>query len=253
LPPRSLALAGCLALLQAGDLALTYLLLGGGHRPDVYEANPLAAALLARHGWAGLGTLKLVCSLAAATAALLVCRRHAAAGARLLVGLCLVMAGVVGYSGTLLARPPAVPTEVSAALERGSRLDDRVARVQRLDARRADICLAALEGRHDLAEGVEQMRACLGAYGPALTTRVRAMLPDLEEPGEVAAYLYHHASRLVHDYPGLRGGLRRLAAEVAWRYPGSPIIDAPPQGLPAVPSWRLARERGQPAGRLGQG
>src|SRR5262249_53420370 len=126
-----LALACCLVLLQGADLSLTYLLLARP-QPDVYEANPLAAAVLTRHGWAGVGAFKLLCCLVTVAAALLVCRRRAAAGARLLVGLCLVMALVVGYSGALLAWPPGPPPEVSRLAEQGAHLDGRIAQVQRL-------------------------------------------------------------------------------------------------------------------------
>jgi hypothetical protein len=138
-----LALACCLVLLQGADLSLTYLLLARP-QPDVYEANPLAAAVLARHGWAGVGTFKVLCCLAAVAAALPVCRRRAAAGAALLAGLCLLMAGVVGYSGALLARPPGPPPEVSRITEEGARLEGRIAQVKRLHDGRAAICLDVL-------------------------------------------------------------------------------------------------------------
>jgi hypothetical protein len=226
-------------LLQGSDLSLTYLLLERP-QPDVYEANPLAAAVLARHGWAGLGALKLLCCLAAVAAALLVCRRRAATGAALLAGLCLAMAGVVGYSGALLARPPGPPPEVSRLTEEGARLDGRIAQVKRLQAGRAAICLDVLEGREDLASGVERMHLCLEEYGPALCSALRARLPDPADPGQVAAYLHHHASGLALDRPGRRRLLSRLRADMARRYPAAPRFEAayPPRAVPL--SWRWA-------------
>jgi hypothetical protein len=177
-------------------------------------------------------------------AALLVCRRRAAAGARLLVGLCLVMALVVGYSGALLARPPGPPPEVSRLTEQGAHLDGRIAQVQRLQAGRAAICLDVLEGREDLASGVERLRLCLAEFGPGLCSALRATLPDPADPGQVAAYLYHHASWLAFNRPERRGLLQRLAAQMACRYPAAPRVEAayPPRGLP--PPWRVASSAG---------
>jgi hypothetical protein len=213
-------LAGCLASLEAADLLLTYLLLVGGGRPGVYEAYPLAAAVLLRHGWAGLAAFKALCSAVALAAALLVCRRDAAAGARLLAGLSAVMLTVVGYSGALLARSPA-PVNPDGGL-----LDGRLAAVRRFSERRDDISLAVLEGREGLAGGVLRLRACLEEVGPALAAPARARLPDPGEPGQVASYLYHLCGLLARDCQGRQPQLRRLARRMDRLYPCAPRAEA---------------------------
>ena len=57
-------LAGCFVLLQGADLYLTRQLLP---RPDVHEANPLALAVLDRHGWPGVAVFKVACTAVALT------------------------------------------------------------------------------------------------------------------------------------------------------------------------------------------
>src|SRR5262245_46996891 len=52
-------LVAAFVCLQAADLICTYLLLDGGRRADVYEANPLARSILHAGGWAGVALFKL--------------------------------------------------------------------------------------------------------------------------------------------------------------------------------------------------
>src|SRR5262245_2234718 len=97
--------SGCLVLLQGVDFLLTWTLLEGGVRSDVYEANPLANAILVRQGWQGLAGFKAVCTGIALGAGLLASIRRPAVGLRLLAVECVVMLGVVGYSAALLQKP----------------------------------------------------------------------------------------------------------------------------------------------------
>src|SRR5262245_39554998 len=90
-------LLGTLCALQTADFVLTWLLVSGQVHRDVYEANPLANAVLARGGWVGLGAFKLSCAALALGTALLVWRLRPATGARLTGVLSLAMLLVVGY------------------------------------------------------------------------------------------------------------------------------------------------------------
>src|SRR5262245_602211 len=108
---KPVVLAAGLACLQALDLLLTRLLVGGWRHTDVVEANPVALSVLDHHGWGGLAAFKFGCSLVAVGCALAVCRFRPATGVRLLTLMCLAMLAVVGYSTALLARPPAAEHE----------------------------------------------------------------------------------------------------------------------------------------------
>src|SRR5262249_36530688 len=78
LPGMRSLLLGTLGALQAADFVLTWLLVSGQVHQDVYEANPLANAVLARAGWLGLAAFKLGCAGLALGTALLVWRLRAA-------------------------------------------------------------------------------------------------------------------------------------------------------------------------------
>jgi hypothetical protein len=220
-------LAGCFVLLQAGDFLLTWLLLDSGRRPEVYEANPLALAVLSRLGWAGLGGFKCLCSLVTLIAVLALCRRHARAGARLLAGLCTAMLAVVGYSGALLAQQADPESaKIDALLRQGSLLEGRIAALHDFDATRAAICKDLLAGKDDFPAAVGRMARCLARFSPALTPLRRRSLPDPGRPDEVAAYVYYHAYR-IGSYGRLRPRLADLAAEMACLYPAAPRLEGP--------------------------
>ena len=112
-----MSLRACLIValltLQSADVVLTWLLLTT--RPDVGEANPLALAVLERHGWSGAVALKLASTAVAVGSVLLVSCKRPVLGRGLLVALCAVMGTVVGYSGTLLASPPCAEHDRMAA------------------------------------------------------------------------------------------------------------------------------------------
>src|SRR3954453_14118100 len=87
---RTCLVAG-LVCLQLADLICTYLLLEGGQRLDVYEANPLARTILDGGGWAGMTLFKLSLTAVIISAALLTSRRRPAVAVRLLSVLCVLM------------------------------------------------------------------------------------------------------------------------------------------------------------------
>jgi hypothetical protein len=177
-------------------LLLTWRLLSGA-RPDVYEANPLAAALLEQFGWGGVALLKCGTSALIVLAILLVARRRPRVARRLAAGLCLLLASVVGYSGWLLSRPidPLVQ-QLPHMAEEEARLTRMIAGVARFGNRRQAVCTAVLKGQIDLPTGVRRMRVILDEEKPNLSDHVRSYLPASDRPEEVASFLYYHASRL---------------------------------------------------------
>jgi hypothetical protein len=213
-------------LLQAADFCLTRALLVGGVRSDVYEANPLANHILRRYGWAGLAGFKSACSLVALSAILLIWRHRAATGVRLLVVMCLVMGGVVGYSGALLAAPAESPEDLSVLVSQANDLNDSLAAMRKLDAERRAICRDLLEERIDLPKAVEQMRTCVARFAPAMRHCNRGDFPHPDDEDGLAGYVYHHATRLHAVLPGLSRQLNRLGSETSERYPAAPLFDA---------------------------
>src|SRR5262245_42074091 len=212
-PRRPLfVLVGCLILLQAADFCLTWRLLASGVRGDVYEANPLANHVLSRFGWLGLAGFKSACSMVALSAVLLVCRHRAAAGARLLVLLCMVMAGVVGYSGALLSAPTDSNDEHLSSLRlEYHQIGSSIAAIREFAAHRSAICRDVLDERIDLPIAVERMRACIARFAPAVRNSNRDAYPDLGDDNGVAAYLFHHASRLHDQHPDFARKFGRIA------------------------------------------
>jgi hypothetical protein len=153
------------------------------------------------------------------------------------------MLAVVGYSGALLARPPA-PVDPD-----GGRLDGRLAAVRRFSERRDDISRAVLEGREGLAAGVLRLRNCLEEAGPDLAAQARARLPDPGEPAQVASYLYHLCGVLARDCQGRQPQLRRLARRMDRLYPGAPRAEERGRLSGGPPPWR--RLGGPPGGTGG--
>ena len=90
---------GLFAALSVADFVQTYALIEGG---PAYEANPVAAEWLARHGWAGLAAFKGLLGLCVIGAVALLARRRPPVAARVLALGCAVLFGVGVYSRGLL-------------------------------------------------------------------------------------------------------------------------------------------------------
>jgi hypothetical protein len=238
----SLILICSLLLLQGCDFLLTWRLLSGAC-PDIYEANPLAAALLDRFGWASLAWLKTGTSCLVVGAVLLVARRRPVLAGRLMGGMCVVMAGVVGYSSWLLLRPadPLVQ-DISTMNQEKVVLDSQLLGVGRFARKRKLICSDVLTGRIALAAGMKKLHACLLEEIPRLNPTVRAFLPATDRPTEVAAFLYFHASRLVDEGAAHPGQLAILRRQVSKRYPAATLVNAWQVATTDQLPWVEARE-----------
>jgi hypothetical protein len=221
----SVLLIGCLLVLQACDLLFTWRLLSGA-RPDVYEANPLAAALLQHFGWTSLAVLKCGTSTLIVGAILLLARHRPATAHRLLGGLCLVMASVVGYSAWLLFRPldPMV-AELPHLNAQDAQLDRQLGGVARFGRKRSVLCTDILNGRIGLAAGIQRMGTIVREEHANLTARIRAYLPALDRPEEVAAFLYYHSSLLVAQGDARASQLEDLSRKMRRDYPRAPQVN----------------------------
>src|SRR5262249_59104208 len=169
-----------------------YVLLDGGPRADVYEANPLARTILHTGGWAGVALFKFSLTAVAVLAALLVSRRRPAAALRLLGLLCAVLLGVNGYSACLLASPDAEAVAQRRENEHADRIDRRLADVREYRGLRTAICDAVLDGECDRAEASARLAGLIADYGPRLRLPGVARLPEPSRPGELEAYLSYH-------------------------------------------------------------
>jgi hypothetical protein len=227
-PSARACLAAGFVCLQAADLVCTYLLLDGGHRADVYEANPLARSVLLAGGWPGVALFKLSSTAVAVLAALLLSRRRPAAALRLLGLLCAVMLGVNGYSAWLLASPGASAVAQRRESELADRLERRMADTREYHGLRDGICDAVLDGGCDRAEASRQLAGLIAEYGPKVRLPGVARLPEPSRPGELEAYLsFHLSGRAVKR--GMTGRLAEL---------GSPAPKPKARGHdPSAPPW----------------
>ena len=223
LSARTYLVAG-LVCLQAADLTLTYLLLDGGRRADVYEANPLARSILQAGGWLGMALFKSSLTGVTVVAALLVWRRRPAAAAWLLGLLCAVVLGVNVYSGTLLASPGAEAAEERRLNEAGEELDRQVALAREFAELREAICDDLLDGKCDVAKASGRLAGLVADCGPKMRLPGVARLPEPSRPGELRAYLsfhlYHRAVR--RGVTGRLAGLGPPALQARGHDPHTP-------------------------------
>jgi len=102
----------CYVVLSATDLLFTSALLKGDC--EVYEANPLAAAFLERHGLRGLALYKIGGVVVFLGAVALLTRRRPKVAAGLVTLGCSVILSVVMYSHTLIRDARALAQQEAA-------------------------------------------------------------------------------------------------------------------------------------------
>lgn len=194
--------------LQTADLSCTYLLLDGGARGDVYEANPLARRLLDAGGWGAVAAFKVGLTAVAVAAAWAVSRSKPAAAARLLGGLCVLMLAVNVYSIWLLATPDAAALAERDARRRGESLAHRAETTRLFVAARNELLDDVLDDECDTAEASRRMAELIRTHGPAMRLPAVVRLPEPGRHPEVMAYLRHH----LRDRAEERGMGERFAA-----------------------------------------
>jgi hypothetical protein len=87
-------------VLSLADLVLTAALLGTDG--EAYEANPIAAAFLERHGWSGLALFKAAGVTVFVAAVVLLARRRRQLAAAVVTFGCLVLIGVTWHTHRLI-------------------------------------------------------------------------------------------------------------------------------------------------------
>ncbi len=230
-------LSSCLILLHGVDFYLTWGLLESGVRSDVYEANPLANSILERHGWSGLAGFKILFGSIGLAAGLILCWKRLTLGLRILALQCLLMAGVVGYSATLISHVPKYDLPPVVDLEQyGRKLQAHFASQQQFEEERTRICQSVLQGTCSMREGLQQLRELIQTHRHSFLADQRRQLPALNQDSQLAAYLYHHCSRLATE-PATRASLRRLSRQIARAYPQAPRIHALRTAPGVVPAW----------------
>ncbi|MBY0228950.1 MAG: DUF5658 family protein [Gemmataceae bacterium] len=215
-------------ILQGTDVVLTWLLLGT--RGEVVEANPVANAVLASHGWSGVIALKAACTAVVLACVLAIDRTRPVLGRGLLAGLCALMLGVVGWSTSLLARPTrADPDEVAAALHAAA-LHRELVSLREAVRVRDRLCADLLGRRLDLVEAVRIMAERLEAESSRLGAPSRASLPDPSRPEQVARFLLarcDNAPARIARAPGAMASLREQWARFQASWSATAYLQSP--------------------------
>lgn len=232
---RPAVLLAGLVVLQLADLTCTWLLLDGGQRQDVVEANPLARALLERHGWAGLVIFKLACTAVAVAAVRLVMVRKPMLGRGVMAGLSLVLLVVVGHSVNLLLRPNHPDSRtVEQEQARKNQLDDYLTAFADYRRFRDAVCHDLLAGRASLPEAVVGLQSHLREGASLMGPASRYSLPASDDPGLLAAYLVFHAGLLARQQPEQ---VDALLTQCAALYPQVTPIDGRTRTLDQPLPW----------------
>ena len=226
--PRSAARfwpwATALAAAAAFDWLLTWVQVEAGLAS---EGNPLAAAVLDRHGWWGLGLFKMALTLLVVLLALVVCRRRAAAARRILQASCGILAAVLAYHALLLGRAAAEPSPRQTIAQQqvlSATLDWQLQRLRNYDQKVDELADLIISGRRTLRQATEELNvfiAGLGYIPPCM--HFRAFCPGLNPRACLAAHLVMGAGFLVRDDPErARSLLSRLRTEFAAYHPVVP-------------------------------
>jgi hypothetical protein len=237
------------------DLLLTWLLLERAE--GAYEANPLAAAVLARLGWAGLAGFKAVAVAAVLALALAIGRRRRGAGLAVLRLGCAALALVLGYSLCLLAgrtaeraRDERARAAQAAALRARTHVAEQAAQAA---ARRQELAAAVAAGTLRLPGAVAELAAYLKEIGHDPFPYLRCYCGDLSADACLAAHLVREVGLAVQGQPArarrLLGALRQDFAAYHPRLPAfasEPFAGVLAGPLPGGASAAVARSRGAP-------
>jgi hypothetical protein len=186
--PGVRALVAVFLALNLLDLFLTWLLLerAGGF----YEANPLAAAVLTRHGWQGMVGFKLLITAGVLGVGFLALRRRPRAGVFLFAGGCAILLTVVGYSSFLLARGPD-QSHVSLVREgrRSQDLDQRRRALYAYHDKRVRLAREIVRRQLSLAEATEGLSRWVAYSDHDPYSYLRRLFPGLDDRACLSAHL----------------------------------------------------------------
>jgi hypothetical protein len=210
-PARKLAL---FALLSGADFCLTWHLLGRD-QVDVYEKNPVAQWWLTHYGWLGLAGFKASALLLVALLGTLIYLRRPVTTHRLFGFGCVILTGVVLYSGYLegmLAFRQHDP-EVCAIAEHTRQIEDSIRRGTGYRAVMDQVSNDLLHRRCTLAEAVDRVSQTEKAQDPEWNELLSKLYPGLEERARLGANVLQHTVGHYRHTPALRPLVPRLAAE----------------------------------------
>ncbi len=214
-----------LALLGLADLALTCALIRNGFGL-VYEANPVAAWWISRHGWAGLAAFKVGSLLTGSGLCVVISWRRPRAAGRVLTLGCAATAAVVLYSGHLAVACSGPLDRVRDLREEAARHDRayfEVLEFYRLEDRLSDDLVA---GRLGLSEAVAEMWQAVQAHGQKRLKWIRARHPAPSDDQTLALFLLDRA-QFRHGEAD-----RALATRLASEF--SSLFGAPPPSAGAT-------------------
>lgn len=224
-PRTRFVLVGSLVALQALDFVVTWQLLSGGVRSDIYEANPLARFILNTLGWGGLALFKASVTALALGAVLYVARERPRTAQFLLMGLCLMVLVVVGQGGRLLASTNNITSNQTRILEqRQELLVNQMQSVADFTKSRDAILVDLLEGRIDQESAIAQIVACINAHRPKLDSFQKKNLPPTDQIHHVASYVYFHLVTLAR-IRDRSADLSYLGQDLTDRIPGVVLLE----------------------------
>ncbi len=196
-------------LLNGLDLALTWQLVEPDS-PYTSESNPVANWWLLSYGWAGLVGFKAAMALFAAGLFVVIARNRPSLGKGVLNLSCLLVAGVVLYSGYLLAGNYSALATVRRERQKEADAEQRAARCHELLTFQARLERELSAGRCPLAEAVGRLAHSERARDQRFRSGVRKKFPSVTEEEGFAAFLIEGAVSFLYRN-------RAAAAEVATR------------------------------------
>jgi hypothetical protein len=200
------------------DLGLTWYLLEkpGG---SCYEANPLAAKVLAKWGWWGLCGYKLACAGTVLAVAAFVSRRRPWLGRRLLAVGCPVVALVVGYSLLLLVHNREDQQRLACVKARSRQLADMAREQREYFAFLTQVGSEVAQERLSLKQATAALAAeiaGLRSFDPL--PGLRNIYHDLDHEARLAAHVVRQVGLIVQHEPRSNKALARLEKEFAERH-----------------------------------
>jgi hypothetical protein len=199
------------------DLGLTWLLLEVSEA--AYEANPLAAAILDRHGWGALAGFKVGCAALVVGVVYVIGRRKPALAGRLTRIACVLLTCVLFYSVCLLAvdtRDPETRAILAKEEQRWQKLQDERRRFGTYIAHAERLAANIIRSESSLYQATQELAALLLKIDHQPYYQLQAHYGDLTPDACLAAQLIDFVGYQVRKEPH-RGQhlLRTLAAEFA--------------------------------------
>jgi Domain of unknown function (DUF5658) len=216
-------------LLSGVDLWLTWLLIEG--MGGAYEANPLAADILARYGWPGLALFKGGCVALVLGAG--ACLWHSRPRtARLLLGLGAASSVVVvGYSLWVAGfgvTPPGWRQDMDDARVRGARLDALKGRQKAYGQRLEELTDDVMRGRRTLRNAAEALDQYLDEIRHDARYYLNTFYAEAPREAVLAAHLVRQVGYRTDNPDEARRQLRNLAEQFAGYHALLPAVCTEP-------------------------